>query len=481
MRLLRCALPLASLLLTALPAAAADHRVPSDYRSIQSAIDQAQPGDTIIVSPGIYHETIRIEQREDLILRGDVDLVFGDDGVCWDVVTDAVYGPVVSGTIHVMSSERITVESLVVTGPGPGIRIDGTRARPSRDVSIRYCNLICNEEAAIELGDHYKHVAVACTNACLSGEDLRTHWSEGVAQSPDVVITCTREVTEEGATHSAHDTHDVVVAVIDSGIDWSEPGLGCRMWRNPDEVDGNGIDDDGNGYVDDIVGWDFRDEDPDSIQGSAVHWHGTFVAGVLADVFEAQQPLSAAVTGLRIMDLRFLDARALFYTSDWPKLIRAIDYAVNQGAQIINMSIYASREPPPEVRVAIGRAVERGILVVAIAGNDASTLGPIAAWQEVLTIGAVTEAETPATFSNIGPQVDLVTYGVDVLSIMPGGSLGTASGTSFAAPRVAGLAAFQVSRNPQLAGTELEQMLREAAEDIGASGFDPETGWGLIK
>jgi len=276
-------------------------------------------------------------------------------------------------------------------------------------------------------------------------------------------------------------SEDIVVAVIDSGIDRSIPALADRMWRNPDEVPGNGIDDDGNGYVDDVYGWDFRDDDPDSLSGTPLHGHGTFVAGLIAAAFDASTGAGGVAPRVRLMDLRFLDSRALFYASDWRKLAAAIDYAVDNGARVINLSVYAKLTPPAYVRDALRRAVTHGVLVVGIAGNDGTDrIGYFGAWPEVLAVAAVDRYGRPARFSNRGPEVDLAGPGVQVVSFAPGGELIAGSGTSFAAPHVAGTAALLLSLHPDLSLDELVELLTGSAADLDVPGPDPATGAGLV-
>ncbi len=151
-------------------------------------------------------------------------------------------------------------------------------------------------------------------------------------------------------------SEEIVIAVIDAGIDYSLPYLADRMWRNPNEIPGNGIDDDGNGYVDDVHGWDFRDGDPDSLAGTPLNWHGTFVAGLIAAAVDAATGIGGVAPRVKLMDLRFLDSRGLFYRGDWPKLAEAIEYAVDNGARVINLSIYSRVPLPSYVRRAIREA-----------------------------------------------------------------------------------------------------------------------------
>jgi len=287
-------------------------------------------------------------------------------------------------------------------------------------------------------------------------------------------------INAPAAWHVTSGSAEVVVAVIDSGIDHTVPELAAVMWRNPGEIPGNGVDDDGNGYVDDVHGWDFRDEDPSSLSGTPIYWHGTFVASLIAATYNPLFETGGVAPGIRIMDLRFLDSRGLFYTDDWGKLIRAIDYAVRNGARIINLSIYSRVIPPAGVRRALKRAVEAGVLVVGIAGNTGSRVGYFGRWPEVVAVGAVDEGGRVAAFSNRGPEVALVGPGVGVVSQGPGGLPRTASGTSFAAPHVAGVAALLLSIRPDLSPAELLGFLQESAGDLGAPGKDEASGAGLV-
>jgi subtilisin family serine protease len=308
--------------------------------------------------------------------------------------------------------------------------------------------------------------------------------------SPPTVIPSSREVTHlrwglraikaPEAWEITQGSEEIVIAVIDGGIDYTLPILADRMWRNPGEIPGNGIDDDGNGYIDDVQGWDFRDDDPDSLEGTPLNWHGTFVAGLIAAAVDAATGIGGVAPRVKLMDLRFLDSRGLFYKNDWPKFAEAIDYAVANGARVINISIYSRVTPPDYVRRAIKRAVRSGVLVVTIAGNTGAEVGPLGRLPEVLTVAAVDKNRTSATFSSRGPEVDLAAPGVKVISIVPGGAATASSGTSFAAPHVAGVAALLLSVEPNLSPEGVAEILRSTAEDLDFPGKDPSTGFGLV-
>lgn len=321
-------------------------RVPGEYPTIQAAVDAARCGDTVLIAPGTYSETVIVLRKSDLMLQGDVELEVSNEEPCWDTVSHAVVPVVLVGSVYVVSSHRVSVERLTITGSGPGVWIYGTREIPATSIAVRFCNLLRNQGGAVETAGYYHQLAVTCSNV---GMNERGSPILGGVERPgqtDALVTCTLRFFEPGDPGEVDPySNDVVVAVIDSGIDHTLPALSCRMWRNPHEVPNNGVDDDGNGYIDDLYGWDFRDDDPDSLAGSPIHWHGTFVAGRLANTFEGYCPPSPSCQ-LWIMDLRFLYSEGSFCTSDWSKLAEAVDYAVDNGARVINFSIYATQEPP---------------------------------------------------------------------------------------------------------------------------------------
>lgn len=288
------------------------------------------------------------------------------------------------------------------------------------------------------------------------------------------------EVHAKDAWEITQGSDEVVVAVIDSGIDRSIPALKNRMWKNSDEIPGDGIDNDGNGYVDDVHGWDFRERDQLEEPGGSRHYHGTFVGGLVSSTYDNKTGSGGVAPNVSIMDLRFLDNAGRFYTSDWDKLADAIDYATENGADIINISIYASVKPSGVVHDALKRAESNGVLVVGIAGNNGEKIGYFGRWEEVFTVGSINESGKVSGFSNYGPEVELVAPGSEVLSFRPGGNLSTGSGTSFAAPHVTGTAALILSKRPEISLSELKRALRESARDIGKSGFDEYAGHGVI-
>ena len=273
----------------------------------------------------------------------------------------------------------------------------------------------------------------------------------------------------------------IVVAVIDSGIDAGAPLLADKLWINEGEIPGNGIDDDQNGYVDDVHGWDFRDNDSGSAVGSKLHWHGTFVAGIIAAQRGPEQ-IAGIAPGVRIMDVRFLDSRNLFYGRDWERFAQAIDYAVDNGAQVINLSIYANGQPPRCLEVALNRAVREGVIVVGIAGNG--NHGQVCypgRFDAVFAVSATDEQDRLATFSNHGQCVAVAAPGSDIVSVGADGAAKKASGTSFAAPHVSGTLALILSADPSLTTQEAVSILLGSCDDLGSLGCDAVFGAGLVQ
>jgi subtilisin family serine protease len=277
-----------------------------------------------------------------------------------------------------------------------------------------------------------------------------------------------------------HGDPNVVVAVIDSGIDTSIPQLRESMWVNEDEIPGNGIDDDRNGYVDDIHGWDFRDGDSSSLVGTPLHWHGTFTAGIIA-ARPGEIPIVGIAPGVRVMDVRFLNSENQFLSSDWRTFAEAIEYAVDNGAQIINLSVFANGRPPGYFQDALRNAAARGVLMVGISGNtgEAGVLYP-AKYDTVYAVSATTRDNLAAGFSSYGPEVFVCAPGEQIVSFVPGGGTSTRSGTSFAAPHVTGTLALILSAHSGISPDDAIAILRRSLVDLGTRGFDEWFGYGLV-
>ena len=255
-----------------------------------------------------------------------------------------------------------------------------------------------------------------------------------------------------------------VVAVLDTGVDYTHPDLDGRIWQNIDEIPNNGIDDDGNGYADDVRGWDFiyNDADPMDYDG-----HGTHVAGIIA-----AEGNEFGVTGVapnaQIMPVQV----AAYNIPDLNSVVSGIYYAVENGADVINMSFgfydnfYYDLTP---LQQAVQFAADNGVVVVSSSGND-SELSPLYPAQYAtdwgIAVGASDSYNWVADFSNdagFTPLDYVVAPGVGVYSTTPNNNYEYFEGTSMAAPHVAGVAALMLSANPNLTVAEVEQILTETA------------------
>ncbi len=275
---------------------------------------------------------------------------------------------------------------------------------------------------------------------------------------------------------------DVVVAVIDEGVDISHPDLRDKIWTNAAEVAGNGVDDDGNGYVDDVNGWDFVNDDasvydPDPLTGTGDE-HGTHVAGTIAAAGDNGTGITGVSWRTRIMPLKFLGVDG-GYTSD---AIEAINYAVDKGVKISNNS-WGGGGKSQALQDAIARADSSGHLFVAAAGNggadgvgddnDATPHYPSSySNPNIVAVAATDDRDTLASFSNFGvTSVDLAAPGVRILSTLPGDAYGSYSGTSMATPHVTGVAALVKSRNLTLGDAKIKaKLLKRVDEKAGLAG-----------
>ncbi|MEZ4560379.1 MAG: S8 family peptidase [Caldilineaceae bacterium] len=267
----------------------------------------------------------------------------------------------------------------------------------------------------------------------------------------------------------AHGSPATVVAVIDSGVDIAHEDLPpAAIWSNPLETAGEaGVDDDGNGYVDDLHGWDWVDGDgtPQDDYG-----HGTHVAGIIAAATDNGVGVSGAGHGLAVMPLRVLDDLGEGRVSD---VIDALTYAGRQGVRIVNLSLVI-QEDTPALHDALRWAHDQDMLVVAAAGNmRGATLWP-AAYAETVAVAATTEDDTLAAFTCLDAHVDLAAPGVNILSTNRDQTYTMLSGTSMAAAHVSALAGLLRSLRPDLAAPSIVALMQESAVPLAPSTDNPD-------
>jgi len=256
---------------------------------------------------------------------------------------------------------------------------------------------------------------------------------------------------------------NTVVAVIDTGVDYNHPDLAANIWVNTREIAGNGTDDDGNGFVDDVRGWDFVQNDANPMD---LNDHGTHVAGVIAGVGNNGVGISGVNWKAKIMPVRFMDAKGSGSTAN---AIRALDYAVANGARISNSS-WGGPQFSQALYDAIQSANSRGHVFVAAAGNAAANNDSVPEYPSsynlpnIISVAATDSRDALASFSNFGRvAVDVAAPGVSIYSTVRNGLYKNLSGTSMAAPFVTGLGTLLLAQNPNLTVSEIVKAINSAA------------------
>ncbi|HEX4925774.1 MAG TPA: S8 family serine peptidase [Bdellovibrionales bacterium] len=251
----------------------------------------------------------------------------------------------------------------------------------------------------------------------------------------------------------------LVVAVVDTGVDHKNAELKENMWVNAKESAGRpGIDDDMNGYVDDVFGYDFFNEDGDPRDD---HGHGTHVAGTIGAAGDNRSGVAGVSWKVRLMGVKFLGSGGSGSTED---AIRAIQYAIDNGAKVINAS-WGGGDYSKALEDVLKKAQDKGVLFVAAAGNSGRNTDMTPAYpacyrlDNVISVASVTNKGSLSYFSNYGRKsVHLAAPGSDILSLGLNG-LEYQSGTSMAAPHVSGVAALLLSREPNLSPVQVRNRL----------------------
>lgn len=273
-----------------------------------------------------------------------------------------------------------------------------------------------------------------------------------------------------------------VVAIIDSGIDPTRPEIDAQLWTNAEEVPGDGKDNDGNGYTDDVNGWDFvaYDNDPRPDGTSTDDAHGTLIAGVIA-----AEVNGSGITGLA-PEASLMNIRACDTFCDSFDVFVAMAYAVDNGADVINLS-FGAEVPESEgdwvVEAGMDYALENDVLVVTAAGNTAPQdvgAGNVILPAEFphsnnLAVAASDRNDSLAEFSYYSPNIDVAAPGVDILSIGLDGFY-TVDGTSFSAPHVAALAALLLSKDSKMSHSELVDRIKGFSDKPANIGSRVESG-----
>lgn len=299
---------------------------------------------------------------------------------------------------------------------------------------------------------------------------------------------------------------DVLVGILDTGIEWEHPDLRGAFWINPaedinnngqfdpwpfDEVrdgvtgDFDGIDQDGNGFPDDVIGYDFVDQDVPNI-GDWSGWdpmpeddqgHGTTVTGVIAARKNNQIGVAGIAPGVRIVALRAFDGTGNAQDDD---VAAAIVYAADNGVKVLNMS-FGDFYRSPLMYDAIRYAADKGVVLVGSSGNDGvSDPHYPSGFSEVMSVGATTDQDFLSPFSTFGSQLSMTAPGTNIYTTAIDAGYSSVNGTSFAAPYVAGVAALLCSVHPDWTADEIVAALELSSDDLGEPAWDPNFGAGRL-
>lgn len=280
----------------------------------------------------------------------------------------------------------------------------------------------------------------------------------------------------ESAWDVATGDASAIIAILDSGIDLTHEDLSGQLWTNPGETAGNGIDDDSNGLVDDVHGWNFLADSGDVTDDNG---HGSQVAGVAGAASNNGLGVAGVCWDCRLMAVKVMQASGVVNYSD---IAAGVAYAAGQGAQVINLSLggYADSET---LRTAIESAAATTV-IVAGAGNDDST-NPFypAAYPEVIAVAGTDQTNGKASFSNYGSWVDVAAPGVEIKTTFAGNnSYGSESGTSLSAPFAAGLAGLLTGQHPDWSPALVREHILHTAVSIDGvnPGYAGQLGQGLV-
>ena len=279
----------------------------------------------------------------------------------------------------------------------------------------------------------------------------------------------------------------VVIGILDSGIDWEHEDIGTgsdsyqNIYLNPgedawsdvnDPTTGNGIDDDGNGFIDDWKGWNYVDNSNDS---RSSNYHGTFVGGIVSAKTNNEIGIAGIAGGNNNTGVRLLPHCIGVTAPDGSILDDAIIDAVDVGVKVIQLSLEVA--PSSAIDEAIQYAIENQVIVVCCSmNNGSSSVSYPASNSNVIAVGATTLNDARASFSNYGTELDLVAPGVDIFSTSLDDGYVTASGTSYAAPQVSSVAALLFSINSNLTVQEVRNIIESTAQKVGGYSYTTTSG-----
>ncbi len=289
----------------------------------------------------------------------------------------------------------------------------------------------------------------------------------------------------------------VLLGIIDTGIDYDHPDLANKIFVNSGEIGtdqfgndkkSNGVDDDGNGFIDDYRGWDFTDRVGfpfDSTGGDYLNWdndpfddqgHGTYISGIAGAEANNLYGISGAAPKIKLLTLRAFDPGGYGEEDD---VAAAILYAVVMGSKVINMS-FGDNAFSYVLRDVIRYAYSQDVVLIASAGNSGSSAPHYpSGYSEVICVGNSTQEDYVAGSSNYGSTIDLVAPGSLIMTTAKNSGYAIISGTSASAPFVSAAACLVLSKQ-SFTNEEIKQILKSTSDDIGESGWDLRSGAGRL-
>jgi hypothetical protein len=284
------------------------------------------------------------------------------------------------------------------------------------------------------------------------------------------------DVEAEAAWEITAGDSSIVVAVLDSGTDVDHEDLAQNTWHNDDEIPNNGQDDDANGFIDDWEGWDFHN---DNNEVRPVHYHGTHVTGIVNAAGDNGVGIAGLAGGLGGPGVLTMAVGVGDEAENVDVIDDGILYAADNGAHVITMSL--STAETQAINDALDYAYNvKDVFIDCAAGNGGSEVNFPARRPEVMAVASTDRDDEVSSFSNPGPEIEIAAPGSDIRSTRPNNAYSTGSGTSYAAPHVAALAALILGENPALSALDVRELIIETADDVEAPGFDVDTGHGRI-
>lgn len=268
---------------------------------------------------------------------------------------------------------------------------------------------------------------------------------------------------------TANGNSNITVAIVDNAVDRSHPDLVGNIWTNPGEIPANSIDDDGNGYIDDVNGWDAADGDNNTIPSNNAMNHGTHCAGIAGASTDNSTGVASIGWNIKIIPVKCQNNGGS--TTGISNGYGGIIYAAKVKAKVISCSWGGVSSASSSEQAVIDYAWNRGCLVICAAGNDGGTANETvlhypAAYNNVFCVASVATSNAKSSFSCRGSWVDICSPGENIKSTYPANTYGFSSGTSMATPLVAGLAGLMLSKCTFMTATDVINCLQSTAANV---------------